>query len=355
VSDRESLGVLVLGVGGAVSQGILKALELSQVRTRVVAACIHPQSAGLFLADRAYVSPRADDPAFLRWVDEIVERERVEAILTGVEEALDVLAPEREAIRSRSGAVTVVADPSTLAVGRDKLLTCNWLRARGLPHPRFADAGDAAALDALAAECGYPMVVKPRLGKAAQGVVLVHDDGELRRVAGRGGMVAQEHIGAEEEEFTAGCVCDAEGRLRGTIVMRRELRSGTTVYAEAGAFSDVRAVAERVVAELAPSGPCNVQLRLRDGEPVPFEINVRFSGTAPARARLGFNEVDAALRHLVLGEPVPDLPTVTDGVMLRYWNELYVPAGAIDELARTHELPEPGALDVVVEDWGFER
>ena len=82
-------------------------------------------------------------------------------------------------------------------------------------------------------------------------------------------------------------------------------------------------------------GPCNVQLRLVEGRPVPFELNVRFSGTTPARARLGFNEVEAAIRHFVLGEPAQDLPQVESGTVLRYWNEMYVDAEAAGRVEET--------------------
>jgi carbamoyl-phosphate synthase large subunit len=135
--------------------------------------------------------------------------------------------------------------------------------------------------------------------------------------------------------------------------MRRELRESTTYRAEAGEFPEVRAEAESIARALRPMGPLNVQLRVAGGRPVAFDLNVRFSGTTPARARLGFNEVEAALRHFLRGEPIE--PTeVTRGTMLRYWNERYVPADATEELARTGRLEDPRAHPAIVEDWGLE-
>jgi carbamoyl-phosphate synthase large subunit len=89
------------------------------------------------------------------------------------------------------------------------------------------------------------------------------------------------------------------------------------------------------------------------GRAVCFEINNRFTGTTPVRARLGFNEVEAALRHFVLGEPDVNLPLVTEGVMLRYWNELYPDAGAVDTLQRQQRLDAPAEFPLVVEDYGM--
>jgi len=90
------MNVLVLGVGGNVSQGILKALALSALKCRVVAACITPEAFGLHTVDRAYVSPLANDPLFLNWLSEVCRKEKIDAVLSGVEPILYVLSLFRE-------------------------------------------------------------------------------------------------------------------------------------------------------------------------------------------------------------------------------------------------------------------
>ena len=345
------LGVLVLGVGGNVSQGIQKALARADLPVRVVAACIGARSAGLFRADRAYVSPEAADPAFIAWVIETCEREQVSAVMSGVEPVLWALAPHAGEIRERTGAVCVVSPPEVLAVGQDKLETCRWLTVNGLRAPRFAASASLADLEALAEDCGLPVIAKPRRGKGGEGVAVVETQDELTALADRDDLVVQELLGDPAEEYTTGCFCDGQGKVRGTLTMRRDLLEGTTFRAEAGDFPEVRSTAEAIVRELAPLGPCNVQSRVVDGTSIPFELNVRFSGTTPLRARMGFNEVEAALRHFVLGEPAVELPRVTEGIALRYWNEVYVPAEAVRGLESDGRLDEPWR-GVTVEDWG---
>jgi carbamoyl-phosphate synthase large subunit len=165
--------------------------------------------------------------------------------------------------------------------------------------------------------------------------------------------VAEERLGTPDEEYTAGCFCDDAGAVCGVIVFRRELLEGTTWRAEAGLYPEVRAEAERIAAALKPRGPCNIQMRMSQGRPVCFEINVRFSGTTPIRARMGFNEVDAALRHFVLGEPVPRFPLVAEGVALRYWNEVYVAPEAVQQLRRDGRLDDVRARPREFETFGW--
>jgi carbamoyl-phosphate synthase large subunit len=353
MSADRAMTVLVLGVGGQVSQGMVKALRHGALPVRVVGACVSPLSTGLYVCDAAYVSPFADDPDFAEWLAGICERERVAAVLSGAEPVLDALAPNAAALHERTGAVSVVSSPDVLAVGRDKLATARWLEDRGLPFARSADAADDAAVDALVERCGFPLIAKPRAGKGSQGVAVLAGGEGLARVRGTAGVVVQELLGDADTEFTAGCFVDRDGVLRGSIVMRRSLHAGTTVSAEVGAHDAVREVAESVCSALRPLGPCNVQLRVHEGVPTPFEINVRFSGTTPMRTRFGFDEVGAALRHLVLGEPADDLPRVERGVALRYWNEMYVDEADVAALRRTGSLTRDGGPRATMEDWGL--
>jgi len=352
MSDKD-LTVLVLGVGGNVSQGILKALALSSLSCRVIGAGISPLALGLYTVDEAYISPRADDPHFLDWLVDICRSEGVQAVLSGVEPVLAVLAQWAEEVRRLTGATCIVSPVPQLTIGNDKLATCQWLKKHGFNFPRYAESGNEHALEKLVAECSYPLIAKLRTGKGAHGLIEIRNSEGLAFISGKHGYIVQEYLGDPDSEYTAGCFCDRHGHVRGTIVLHRELVQGTTYRAEAGKFPKVRAEATQIAAALKPLGPCNIQLRMSEGRAVCFEINPRFSGTTPVRARLGFNEVEAALRHYVLGEPARDLPLIAEGIVLRYWNEMYVAPEAHAILRESGRLDTPRRFDLLVEDYGM--
>jgi carbamoyl-phosphate synthase large subunit len=320
----DTLTVLVLGVGGNVSQGILKALAMSSLHLRVVGACVSPRAFGLYTVDTAYFSPPAAAPSFLSWLLTVCRRERVQAILSGVEPVLDVLAENAETIRAETDAIPIVSDSATLDIGNNKLTTCHWLTANGFNAPRSAKSTDSDGVARLVnSDCGYPLIAKPCRGKGGR-IFTVRNDTDLAWAVAQADYLLQEYLGGDDEEYTVGTFSDRDGRLAGSIVMRRRLLEGTTVWAELGEFPAVRTEAERIASALRPLGPCNIQLRMSNGSPVCFEINVRFSGTTPIRAHYGWNDVEATLRHYVLDEPVPPLPHITEGAVARYWNEGYV-------------------------------
>jgi len=347
--------VLVLGVGGDVGQGILKALSLGSLRCRVVAACVTPYAVGLQRCDRPYVSPLAADARFLEWLLDVCEREQVRAVLSGVEPVLDVLAASAEHIREATGAVCVVSPTRVLDIGQDKLATSRWLADHALAHPRFAHAADRPGVASLAATCGYPLLAKPRRGRGGRGIQKIHNEAELAPILGDEGMLLQEWCSDEDGEYTVGCFCDSAGALRGSIAMRRVLRYGTTIRADVGEFAPAQELSEQIVAALAPHGPANVQMRMGAGRILPVEINLRFSGTTPARARFGFNEVEAAVRHFGLGEAPADLRRTGTGTVLRYFNEVYLPDPPLTPATPSGLLATPAEGAASFEDWGMTR
>jgi carbamoyl-phosphate synthase large subunit len=340
-ANERALNVLILGLGGNVSQGILKALRMGSLDCHVVGACITPAAAGLYATDYAVLSPPAADPSFVEWLTGTCQSHSVDAVLSGVEPVLEVLAEHRETIEG-TGARSIVSPPEMLAIGGDKLLTANWLQQQGLRYPLSAAAEDGGEMRRMVDRCGYPLLAKPRRGKGSDGIITVSDERGLDYVCGLADYVVQEYLGSAEEEYSCGCFSDAEGKVRGCIVMRRRLSGGTTSQVRVGEFADVREEAIAIATALGPAGPCNVQLRQTDRGPVCFEINVRFSGTTPLRAHFGFNEVEAALRQMVLGEPPRDMPLVTGGTAVRYWSEVYIDPAGPGRLAAEGELDSPG-------------
>lgn len=352
---RPTLNVLVLGVGGNVSQGILKALAVSKLSCRVIGACIGSLSFGLYTVDQAYISPPANDPAFLDWLIQLCREEQIHAILSGVEPVLTVLAGATKSIHRESGAVCIVSPPECLTIGDDKLLTAYWLRDHGFSFPKTIDAGNPEGVEALVRECGYPLIAKPRYGKGGHGVFELRNNQELQLAMARNAYVIQELLGDPQHEYTVGCFSDRDAVVRGALVMRRELSEGTTYRAEAGLFPEVRKEAIQIAEALRPMGPCNIQMRVHKGRAVCFELNVRFSGTTPIRARFGFNDVEAALRHYVLAEPAVDLPLITKGIALRYWNEAYVNVETNAQLDELGKLGQPTQYKPIIENYGMKK
>ena len=87
--------------------------------------------------------------------------------------------------------------PSAAAVlfAQDKWYARTELARRGHPVPAFAAAPDVGAVEAFAAQHGWPVVLKARRGGYdGRGVVLVHGPGELSAVLADGEWLVEAHV-----------------------------------------------------------------------------------------------------------------------------------------------------------------
>ena len=318
--------VLVTGAGALLGQGIIRSLRGSTLDVQVVGADPSPLAVGLRWCDEAHTVPLAGAPEYGAAIDDLLAQARPDAVLVGTDVELPFFARHRERLEREHELRVLVSSCEVVDVANDKYRTWQFLDQHGFDPPRSCLPDSA---DALAAHVGFPLIVKPRVGARAVGVVAVHNSAELRSaIAGADEpVVVQELVGADDVEYTAGALC-FDGRCVASIVMRRELRDGNTWVAYVEDFPELRKQVAEVASALGPYGPANFQFRLEGGRLRIFEINARFSGTTPFRMLAGLNEVEASLRYVLLGEPIHQ-PPVEPMVIARY----------LDEVVVTRDLP----------------
>lgn len=308
------------GAGALLGQGVIRTLKQSALETYVIAVDPSPLAAGLYWADEAHLVPTAKAPEYFDRIRALCRQVRPDAILIGTDVELDIFARYRAELESEFSCAVVVSSPRVVGIADDKYQTYLFLKEHGFPYPESCLPGEE---DALIAQIGFPLIVKPRVGARSVGVHVVHDRTQLaQRLREVEGPVIQEYVATANEEYTAGAVC-FDGQVDATIVMRRDLRDGNTYRAYVDAYPGLNAQVRTLAEQLAPHGPANFQFRLQAGRAKIFEINARFSGTTPFRQRAGFNEVEHCLRRLVLQER-PESPRIEPMVVLRYWTEMVV-------------------------------
>ena len=318
--------VLVTGVGDTVGQALVKAARQSALPCRVLGTDRDEFSVGLQWVDAGFTLPHCAQPdAYLAEVRRVCAGEAVRLILPGSEKELELLAQHAAAMRADTGAIVVASSPAVLGVAMDKWKTCRFLEEAGLNFPRYATADVPGEVERLVEEIGYPLIAKPIRGTGARGVVKVTSWRDVEEVRAAGvAMVVQEYLEPEDEEYSVEVYTLKNGRQAGSICYRRgQLIAGDTYKARVLRHDAAQAEAEAVAAALGSTGPCNVQMRVTARGPVTFEINPRFSGGVSMRAHFGYNEVEMAIRDLVLDEPLPALK-ITSGQALRFWEELYL-------------------------------
>ena len=326
MNHRKLSTVLVTGVGDTVGQALVKTARQSALPCRVLGTDRDEYSVGLQWVDAGFVLPhcaRAD--AYLADMRRICANEGVQLILPGSESELELLSRNADALRTDTGAIVVASAPDVLRIGMDKWETCQLLERAGLNFPRFARGDSAEQIERLIETVGFPLIAKPVRGTGARGLLKIESRSDLDAIRTAGvPMVVQEYLQPDDEEYSVEVYTLKDGHQNGAISYRRgQLIAGDTCKARVLPNEAAQSEARAVAAALGAAGPCNVQLRVTARGPVTFEINPRFSGGVSMRAHFGYNEVEMAIRDLVLGEPVPP-PKVTSGRVLRFWEEMYL-------------------------------
>jgi len=321
--ENPVLKVIVTGVGGGVGQSILRALRLSQLDLQVIGLDIDPWSAGLYRCHKGYLVPPASDPNYIEVLLNICEQEKADALIPGSDPELPVLAPAKELLE-KTGTKVIISSEDAIRICRDKLAAYRFFRERNLPYVPTAEANEATA---LAREVGFPLVVKPAGGSGSKGVTVVFNEEELEKALVEGEIIAQEYLipvtwGKAKSQITTEDVVN-DGLLTqtdeisiqvlagwgrenlGCFTSKNVLKYGVPVLIEPLKDLATEKVALQMVGFLVDEGligPCNLQCKITRSGPLFFEINPRFTGITAVRAALGFNEVEAILKNVCLGE-----------------------------------------------------
>lgn len=318
------LRVAVTGGGALLGQGLIRALKLSSLQPYTIAVDVNPFSAGLYWADESHLVPTANSSQYLDSIRALLARSRPDVLLVGTDVELAPLAGVRFELERDFGTRILVSSPEVISIADDKYKTAAFFVEHGFPAPASALVSNREDVDLLVAEFGFPLVVKPCIGARSYGVSKVHNMAELEyAMAHVENGVVQECVGIDSEEYTASGLY-FDGMCGAVIVMRRDLRDGNTYRAFTVMDSELNRVVKQWTEALRPFGPANFQFRVdKFGTPKVFEINGRFSGTTPLRAKVGFNEVEMSIRKVLWDEPIVQ-PEIHPATILRHWSETVI-------------------------------
>ena len=305
------LRVGVTGVGGGVGQSIIKALQMSDLTIEIVAIDITDSSAGFYMDG---ISERVVLPNLKRrsypsvgWHNYVYSG-NLDCIIPGSDYDLAALSGVRDEWGA-FGCKVLVSDYDLVATCDDKYVTGQVLDYEGIRVPKIYSSMDSVT---------FPVIVKPRIGSGSRGVVRVNSKEEMPEITDK--LMVQEYI--DGKEYTCSVFVDRHGEVIGTFQLYRELNNGTTYKGEVRFDSGIHKLLVNIGKSLKPRGMLNVQLRMTERGPVPFELNCRCSGTTAIRAHFGYNEPELLIRSYVLGEQLKT-PKIKWGKAYRYWNETY--------------------------------
>jgi len=336
--------VLIAGIGGAsLGTEILKCLMLAG-RYAIFGCDVSRYAFGLYAHgfERTFLVDRSN------YADSVIGACRnagTQCVIPGGEEPMMLLS--RSASRLKSAGIHLATNlPAVIEKFTDKKSTFEALGKMGFKTPLTVAVEQRSDLDQMA----FPCIVKPAVGTGGSSFVFCAENYEeawlysAYLIKNGKPCIVQEYIPEKEGEFTVGVLSLPDGRLVGSIALRRIFDAKLSVLSRGKSglissgysqglvddFPEVCAEAERIAVSIGSCGPLNIQGRVRNGTLIPFEINPRFSASAYLRALAGFNEVDLYLQFVLKGVE-PSARAIRPGYYLRSLCEIYVAPNKVSQ------------------------
>ncbi|MFI1459880.1 carbamoyl-phosphate synthase large subunit [Nocardia carnea] len=324
--DREK--VIILGSGpNRIGQGIEfdyscvhAAQTLSAAGYETVMVNCNPEtvSTDYDTADRLYFEPLTFEDVL-----EVYHAESESGTVAGVIVQLGGQTPLGLAQKLTTAGVPVVGtSAAAIDLAEDRGEFGDVLVAAGLPAPKYGTATTFEHARKIAADIGYPVLVRPSYVLGGRGMEIVYDEGSLEGYISRATELSPEHPVLVDRfledaiEIDVDALCDGDEVFLGGVMEHIEeagIHSGDSACALPPITlgrSDIEAVRRSTIAlakGIGVKGLLNVQYALKDDVLYVLEANPRASRTVPFVSKATAVPLAKAAARIMLGATIADL------------------------------------------------
>jgi len=328
LGPRERPAVVILGSGpNRIGQGIEfdyscvhASMALSQAGYETVMVNCNPEtvSTDYDTSDRLYF-----EPLTLEDVLEVVYAEQAAGPVAGVIVQLGGQTPLGLARALVAEGVPVVGtSPEAIDRAEDRGAFGRVLAEAGLPAPRHATATSSGAALRIAAELGYPVLVRPSYVLGGRGIEIVEDDEALEAYIARATTISSEHPVLVDRfiddavEVDVDAVFDGEDLyLAGVMehIQEAGVHSGDSacvlppITLGREDLDRIRSSTLAIARGIGVCGLLNVQYALAADVLYVLEANPRASRTVPFVSKATATPLAKAAARVMLGARISDL------------------------------------------------
>jgi carbamoyl-phosphate synthase large subunit len=328
VAPREKEAVIILGSGpNRIGQGIEfdyscvhASLTLSEAGYETIMVNCNPEtvSTDYDTSDRLYF-----EPLTLEDVLEIVHAEEQAGPVAGVICQLGGQTPLGLAQGLKDNGVTVVGtSPEAIHLAEERGAFGRVLAGAGLPAPKYGMATSYPDAQRIAAEIGYPVMVRPSYVLGGRGMQIVYDDAALEDYIARSTEIGPAHPVLVDRfiddavEIDVDALFDGEELFLGGVMEHIEeagIHSGDSSCALPpitlgdAEIARIRQATEAIARGVGVRGLLNIQFALGSDVLYVLEANPRASRTVPFVSKATATPLAKAAARVMLGESIASL------------------------------------------------
>ncbi|WP_386680500.1 carbamoyl-phosphate synthase large subunit [Loktanella sp. R86503] len=270
-------------------------------------------------SDRLYF-----EPLTFEHVMEILRVEQDNGTLHGVIVQFGGQTPLKLANALNDAGIPILGTtPDAIDLAEDRERFQDLVNRLGLKQPVNGIAStDQQAFD-IAADIGFPLVIRPSYVLGGRAMEIVRDQAQLERyisdavvVSGKSPVLLDSYL-AGAVEVDVDCLCDGENTHVAGIMQHIEeagVHSGDSAcslppYSLSDAMiAEIRDQTEKLAKALHVVGLMNVQFAVKNEEVYLIEVNPRASRTVPFVAKATDSAIASIAARLMAGEPLSNFP-----------------------------------------------
>ncbi|MCL0048545.1 carbamoyl-phosphate synthase large subunit, partial [Dehalococcoidia bacterium] len=265
-------------------------------------------------SDRLYF-----EPLTLEDVLNIIEKEKPDGVIVqfGGQTPLNLAVPLEKA-----GAKIIGTSPNSIDMAEDRKRFGELLRRLAIPQPENGTALSLEEAVKIAAEIGYPVLVRPSYVLGGRAMEIVYDEETLVRYMREAIEVSPEKpvlvdkFLEEAIEVEVDAIFDGEDLVIGGIMEHIEeagIHSGDSACAlppqnlAPETLEVIRDYTDRIARELEVKGLMNIQLAVKDERVYVLEVNPRASRTVPYISKASGVPLAKIAAKVMLGKTLKEL------------------------------------------------
>ncbi|MGH3727030.1 MAG: carbamoyl-phosphate synthase large subunit [Mycobacterium sp.] len=221
-----------------------------------------------------------------------------------------------------AGVPVVGTSPAAIDRAEDRGVFGDLLVSAGLPAPRFGTATTFEQAKKIAADIGYPVLVRPSYVLGGRGMEIVYDEETLQGYIARATQLSPEHPVLVDRfledaiEIDVDALCDGTEVYLGGVMEHIEeagIHSGDSACAlppvtlGRSDIEKVRTATEAIAHGIGVVGLLNVQYALKDDVLYVLEANPRASRTVPFVSKATAVPLAKACSRIMLGATIAGL------------------------------------------------
>ena len=223
----------------------------------------------------------------------------------------------------QAGIPILGTSPDAIDLAEDRERFANLVTRLGLKQPVNGIASTDQEAFEIAADIGFPLVIRPSYVLGGRAMEIVRDQAQLERyiaeavvVSGDSPVLLDSYLsGAVEVDVD--CLCDGENTHVAGIMQHIEeagVHSGDSACSlppyslSAAMIAEIRKQTKELALALKVVGLMNIQFAVKDEEVYLIEVNPRASRTVPFVAKATDSAIASIAARLMAGEPLSNFP-----------------------------------------------